>query len=370
MSKKFAVGICGSVTNPSKKYNPLIYCRSNEGKSLLWTLAHKPKNKTFINKELLKGLLLIEAVRIENGKCYINFPYFLKKDKKIIENVTKKYAIKLAEKIKQKKGRFSKLSKSVQYNKVSADKVLFIAVGCACLDWRGLSLFAEQDYLLEGPAKPGGNNYTLWGQEEIKGSLKELYWGSHNEECGKYTLTSFGDHETKKRDCFPDIFWNMVWDRNKFKESRFEDELYASFKDSLGTWGERIASELLDFKPSKETGVTKLLKKLFYIKNNKINIPILVKKDAPVIKEIKACMDELILDWAYDNYDDLRTELSAISPSRNGVDYRDTFLQIWHYVFGYTNKYLAREGIIFNPYAAGSDFKGYLPAVHENRLNL
>ena len=39
-------------------------------------------------------------------------------------------------------------------------------------------------------------------------SLRELYWGSHNEPWGDYTFTSFGDHDSERR-CLPDLLWRI-----------------------------------------------------------------------------------------------------------------------------------------------------------------
>ncbi|MCG2726245.1 MAG: hypothetical protein L6420_08360 [Elusimicrobia bacterium] len=370
MADNFSVGICGSVNNPNKKYDPMVYCRSEKGKALLYELASKSKNKKNIEADLLEGLMLVEAIRIVGDKCYINFPIFLNEDKRIIEKVVEKYAIKLASQICGKRKKLFKLSNELKYASVGAEKNLFLIIGCACLDWRCLDLFAKHDYLIFSPQKAGGNEYTLWGQEKKQGSLKEIYWGSHNKECGAYTFTTFGDHENIKRNAFPDIFWNMIWDRQKTFSNEFENELYAAFTENLDIWGEKIAKELLNYSPNTKNHIINLLKRLSYIKNDTINIPVFTETDARPVQEIESLIDELALQWAKENYDKLKNDLSEINPNKQGVDYKDTFSQIWHYVFGYTNKFLSREGLIFNPYCKDSDFRGYLPAVHVNNLGL
>ena len=370
MTDNFSVGICGSVDNPDKKYDPMIYCKSEKGKALLYELASKPKNKESIEPDLLEGLLLVEAIRIVGDKCYINFPIFLKEDKRIIEKVAEKHAAKLASQIRAKREQLFKLSDELEYALVGAEKNLFLIIGCACLDWRCLDLFAKHGYLIFSPKKAGGNEYTLWGQEKEEVRLKELYLGSHNEECGDYTFTTFGANESKKRNAFPDIFWNMVWDRQKTFSNEFENELYAAFTENLDIWGEKIAKELLNYSPNTKNSITNLFKRLSYIKNDKINIPVFTESDAGPVREIKLLIDEITLQWAKENYDNLKNDLSEINPNKQGVDYKDTFSQIWHYVFGYTNKFLSREGLIFNPYGKDSDFRGYLPAVHVNSLKL
>ena len=71
-----------------------------------------------------------------------------------------------------------------------------------------------------------------------------------------------------------------------------------------------------------------------------------------------------VLEWFAENYAELKSALADISPVRNRVSYPVAFDQIWHYIFGIANQKLVEAGLFADPYAPGTAFQGYVPAVY------
>lgn len=104
-----------------------------------------------------------------------------------------------------------------------------------------------------------------------------------------------------------------------------------------------------------EDGETKVTLKIPYFEHEDIGwIEKAMRTTAPAVKE-----------WLDENMDTIREDMQIIKPIKNGVPFEEVFIQIWHYIFGLTNKHLARKGFMFDTYSEGSDHKGYQPAVME-----
>jgi hypothetical protein len=361
---RLSIGITGSVTNPDQKYSPYTYCHSSEGMELIRQLCDEPVPAGKVEKELREGLELIEAIRVEGGKCYLNFPCFLKKDREILLRVSEAYTQTLTKLIAAQKEEFYRSAAGFYYNQVGAAKYLYFLIGCAALDWKGLALLEDKG-LTVVKTRAGANVYTLFGNEAEEGSMKELYWGSHNQYCGAYTLTTFGDHENPRHG-FPDIFFRLsYYSFEKLKKIQYHNELYQSFQQMLKDWGDTLLQSLIGSGPSLHRD---LLIKLNYLKDDMLNIPVLLVDDKPLVEQVLKKMTVIISEWLEVNYTNLKKDLRDITPLRFGVDYREVFIQVWHYLFAVTNKHLVRSGFFFNPYGPESDWQGYLPVIHVNEL--
>lgn len=362
-----AIGVCGSVTDPDPRLDPLTYCRTEEGRDFLHTLAISPGLATRKRRTILNDLLRVGAVRAWNGKAYLNFPLFLEKDQAVITRQAKRYGGELAAAIERKKTYFHELCRSLTYGAVP-QKNLFILAGCACLDWRCLELFRERGLLAYGTNGLGENRYSLWGKERTHGALKALYWGSHNMDCGDHILTSFGDHAALPRKCLPDMFWALAGSQSggimAWRGTRAREAL----ENRLRKWGGDIGRAMAS--GHARGNDVAFLEEIIYYRNGKPNIPVFLEQDKEVVRELKGEMDRIALNWATDNYSRLRRSLQGITPDQHGVPYAETFTQVWHYVFGHANRALAVRSVIFDTYGRNSDFRGFLPAVHEKALCL
>ncbi|TKJ30221.1 hypothetical protein CEE39_08435, partial [bacterium (candidate division B38) B3_B38] len=92
-------------------------------------------------------------------------------------------------------------------------------------------------------------------------------------------------------------------------------------------------------------------------------IPVFTEADQEMFQKIRGMVSEEILNWLQTYYDRIKEDLKDISAVRNRVNYGEVFNMLWHYFFGYTNKFLARSGLIYDTYSAPQGFTGFLPAV-------
>jgi hypothetical protein len=72
------------------------------------------------------------------------------------------------------------------------------------------------------------------------------------------------------------------------------------------------------------------------------------------------------LVWLRANYDAMKTQLTDLSPMRNGVPFALAFSEVWHAVFGYATRELAEDGFYANPRSAAASYPGYMPLVWQN----
>jgi hypothetical protein len=67
----------------------------------------------------------------------------------------------------------------------------------------------------------------------------------------------------------------------------------------------------------------------------------------------------------------LQADLRDLTSLQYGVPYEHLFTEVWHYLFGQTNRALVRSGHFADPYAADRVSKGIIPfAMHTDLLDL
>lgn len=388
--RKLHIAIVGSIANNDPQYNPFVICSPKEVKLLLLEMAESPMKREEIESRLsssktkMDDLLRLEIIRQEKDLFYINFPLFTQKDEEIIVKVTEKYSQHLKENILKKKDQIYGLLDKYQPSGVGKDKLAFIAVGCLDLDLGALSLLAENGYIVHRPEKPGGNHYVLNAEEVTDFSLKEIYWGCHSDSIDNAMFMTFGDHhQSTKRYGFPDILWGLGRNFSLNVPELYKRELMILFNDQTDNLMKEIVDVIcilknssLNFariKESSSIGKEKLkhvldfLTKINYVtvKNEiySLAIPVFGEADTAMLENIKNIVNGEILSWLDNYYEQMKIDLKDIRAVRNRVNYKETFNMLWHYFFGYTNKFLARSGFIYDTYKAPDVQKGYLPAV-------
>lgn len=359
-------------------------------KLLLLDIAESPMKKEEIESRLnssktnIDDLLRLEIIRQEGELFFINFPLFIAKDMPILREVSEKYSTLLAENILNKKKQIYDLLGSYQPSSVGKDKLSFIAVACLSLDLAGLSVLSENDYIASASEKPGGNRYTLNAQEITKFSLKEIYWGCHTELVNGILFMTFGDHhEETKRYGFPDILWRLRRSSTLKIPEFYKKEFQVLLNYQINNLIKNIGSILyilkesaLPFEKIKQSSsftetelkhILDFLIKINYItfKNDEYSllIPAFNKADEKMLKEVQLIVNKAIINWADSYYEQIKVDLKDLSAVRNKVNYKELFVQLWHYFFGYTNKLLPRAGFIYDTYQGPEGQKGYLPAV-------
>ncbi len=308
-----------------------------------------------VSSDVLEVFKSINALREQGNSCYLNFTCFLQEDVDYLNLKCDELGGSLAEKIRKETG--GQIPLAVRFDEVSYEKYLYFIIGCVCLDWHGLKILQDLDLILNPSAqrKSGYGSYCLYANENVESNIKELYWGSHNYNFGEFSFTTFGDHSSQRL-AFPDILI-INPSHDLFRKVYF---------NMIGYYMARIGNALIKKAPA-DGSMIEILTELKYLKDGKLNIPVLVSEDAKNIRRLTNIIDEIIKDWLAENSGNLKSIFSDLTPLKFGVDFKEVLIQTWHYVFGHANKHLSRIGYFFNPYSDDSDFSGYLPVVYESQ---
>jgi hypothetical protein len=364
---RIAISIAGHLESADPQLNPFVALSSDRVQRTLRALAERPCHLSNLEAGVLSDLVRIDAVRVDNGLCHINFPCLLLADLEAIENASLGPARDLADTVLKQAHDFRLIASRTQHAHVGTEKTLYFLLGCFGLDWFGLRLLGEQGLLSYLPQKPGGR-YVLYGQETGAGSCLVKLNSSNNSAMGDFAFTSFGNGGVRR--CFPELFWAL----RESGVSSFDDDLRHkltqafNLADDTESWARQVTDSLLA--RCRIDGVAALLEHLSYTQNGRLNVPVFVEQDQECLVAVRELLRDILASWARKHYNGIRTELVSISPSRNGVDFAETFSLVWHSVFGMSNAILATEGLIYNPQRPESPFMGYLPAVHSRRVRM
>jgi hypothetical protein len=397
--------ICGSA-GPNDQFNPFKVTRQDYGPEILFLLNSEPLGlrdlSTRLNMDaelaerLLGDLARIGAVEERNGKWSVSFAIFNKQDIRLIAKKTKRYALDLADEIAKKRREIEEiLARLSCARQVEMGKLAFAVVGCFMLDWKGLETLNQKGLTLCGKKKqPGDRNYVLLGREEgaMEGLLERVYWGSHSSNFGSITFTSFGDH-AGCRFAFPDLtgyFPSLTPQRGE--KTGLPDWLSAKTSEALGIfqvnsivdcgrlllllesegpWTLSQLSNKLAKKHEQVEGLLRLLTDAKYVSLDgeqiKLNYPVFTARDKGTIEAVWEVMSETVQQEALDCFESLGTELAEITPMKRGIDPREIYTDVWHWVFGQANRIMAERGFMFEP-TGGREGEGrYIAWVDEGR---
>ncbi len=364
---KFNLGITGKGKVPNKLYTA-------QGQKLIATLCAGGIEMAEIPKPYLRAFQVAGALRIEGKWCFLDFPCFLEQDLKLLNEKGNKLGKALAMEIRSKA---EDLAIQVKFNEICHKKYLFFLVGCVCLDWNGLKILQSANLIPNHQEQNRGKygNYTLYANENVSGNCKELYWGSHTFKLGGFNFTTFGDHY-HSRLAFPDLLFkgqrvqtlqNLFPNKNKLQRQLMH---FIFLRRLLFCRYMLDAGKLLFQQKTSPKTLEHLLYKLNYINDDKLNIPVITVEDRESVNEFIKAIRQIIEAWIKENYHAWEKDFMELTPVKQGVDYKEVLIQIWHYIFGYANKHLARSGYFFDPYGKASDFPGFLPAIHQAECNL
>lgn len=393
--RKLQIAIVGSIENNDPQYNPYVICSPKEVKLLLLEMAESPMKREEIESRLtssktkINDLLRLEIIRQEKDLFYINFPLFTQRDEEIIVKAAEKYSQHLKENILKKRDQTYDLLDKYQPSGIGKDKLAFIAVSCLSLDLGALDFLAENGYIIHRPEKPGGNHYVLNAEEVTDFSLKEIYWGCHSDSIDNVMFMTFGDHhQSTRRYGFPDILWGLGRGFSLNVPELYKRELLILFNDQTDNLMKEIVDVICILKnsslnlgkiqESSSSGEEKLkhildfLTKINYVTVKdevySLAIPVFGEADKAMLEDIKEIVNGEISSWLDSCYEQIKIDLRDISAVKNRVNYKETFNMLWHYFFGYTNKFLAHSGFIYDTYQAPDVQRGYLPAVLINKF--
>lgn len=371
MEKKVNTWICGNA-GPMDNYNPFKITQEGITPEILYILNKGPLTVSQISRVITKdeasvektinSLLKINAVRMEDGKCWVDFSIFSEEDQKIVFNIGEEYGKQLAYKLLENKKEFSDLANKIQCaNYIEKDKIIFALVGCFALDWYCLEELEKNNFLRRHKKQPGKRDYILQGEESSDINVHKLYWGSHNMDAGKYTFTSFGDH-AGPRSSLPDILWQAS--SAVSKQIKGDPDLRETFANILSLYGENLLSDcgkLLELLATdveigsmkNRSALLNFLKRLEYIsqegKHYKVKIPVFLPTDENIISKINKRTSKIVCDFLDQNYLEIKNALSKIRPVLNKIPFEEGFVDVWHNIFGHCNMFLAKEGFMYDP---------------------
>lgn len=329
-------------------------------------------------------------VRRRGDSYQINFYLMTKADELKVRQVTEAHARSLAAAFLGRRQEIEAAIQPYQVKGVEEKVATYILIGCFVLDWDGLSITAEKGYRSEAATRPNGDRFTPWAREKSDLTLKGLFWGSHNDYEPDVVFTSFGDHFAVPRLALPDLL-SQVPSRAiqgemslalKRPLSRVIGQSLKVTSQRLGHMmlllrdGEKGLDELaqtVGLKANEATDLLALLVELGYVEQEggryHTRVPVFTERDRGMVQRVLRIGRQVMDEWLTANFDQIKAELSEISPVRFGVPYDQGFTQIWHYIFGSANRQLVEAGFLVNPYSEGRRYKGFVPVVWHPSLD-
>jgi hypothetical protein len=359
------------------------------------SLAQKPRKKEFLVSSLaeteisLSDLEHIGLVREEDGFYEVNFTLLTAEDQQRVVKVSEKYASKLAGVYVAKRAEFEAILD--KFDGMDRPSVSYVLLGCFSLDWDGLELAYRLGFAAEAPSRATRDKYLVWALEKRTDfSIKGIYWGSHNQCYGDLVLTSFGDHHSLPRNGLPDLLWRMQSKTPELDKKDPLGKLLKSFgeqpSEKIGGWVGTAMTALRENRQrleqlSDRTGLDhdqtmKLVEVLIdiqYVREEEgryiAAIPVFAKRDRLAVAEFLSLSRSILEPWLKRNYETIEQDLGEITPLKYGVPYDEVFSQVWHYIFGITNRQLVETGFFADPYAPDRTYPGFLPAVWHSALH-
>ncbi|HET9445981.1 MAG TPA: hypothetical protein VFO35_06970, partial [Steroidobacteraceae bacterium] len=85
--------------------------------------------------------------------------------------------------------------------------------------------------------------------------------------------------------------------------------------------------------------------------------------DRAMLEEARQLGREILTAWLTSNYGRIKRDLSGLDVSKAGVEFTQTFSEVWHFIFGAATKDLALRGFYTNPRDANRRHVGFVPVV-------
>lgn len=357
-----------------------------EVQQLLLEIADSPRRPEYAAAALQgcgvspRDLEDLGLVRQERGDYVLGFTLLTRADMESVREVGEESARSLAEDVLARRGEIEAALNRYDAAGIDPAAVAFILLGCFSLDWDGLTLAGDKGFAATAPEE----GYIPWAQERGGPSLRGLYWGSHNEYLPDVVVTSFGDHFSLPRQALPDSVWRLelVLSDTEMAEpvrSKLVPAAQQALNGMMGDAGRIVLAlreggktldELVQALGTTSEDAEPLLELLLELDyavaegdTYRATIPVLTAGDLPMAQELRRVGESIVDRWLTANYRQLEEKLSDTSPVRFGVDFAETFTQIWHHIFGGANARLVGTGLFANPYAEERRYKGFIPCV-------
>lgn len=388
---KLKVGICGTLSpDTPREKNPLPALRDERVQDFILQLNRAPTSKKEIISECpsvgkqVEHLLRLGVLREKAGKIWVNFTLFNAEDQRLVRAVAEEHAEQFAGDLMQKKSVLWDILAKHRNPFADLSQMAYAAVGCYFLDLAALHIAGQRHQMSFQKKQPGGNRYTLWAEESGSLCLKAVYWGCHSLQTGEFVFQTFGDHHHEtQRKALPDILYRQP--DVDFPGSKIYKSLLFEHRQSLAEEIGRILSEAADGPVSMDDvgqihGVpaerfekmVNLLSFMGYLCVEEGTVtattPYFGTPDIPVLEGVFTECIPVFNRWCDENLHQIEQQLQRLRPLQNGVPFDEVFIQVWHHIFGLTNKELAKRGLIYDTYSGDSLHTGYLPMVCESAV--
>jgi hypothetical protein len=265
----------------------------------------------------------------------------------------------------------------------------FVTVAGFTLNWDGLRIGTELGMRAQPVIKRNGDRYILYSKENgPRSDVTGFYWGSHSSNLvGNVRLTTFGDAPSQPRiGGLPDIYFGVTDGVETFKQypalvAATTAQINAVFDEVLSLEGAimlalkdqpRTIQELTHLTDGSATHVSQAIAVLVaagYLRDmdaqNRYSTAVLVltEADRAMLDEARQFGRDILTEWLTSNYGRIKQDLSGLDVSKAGVDFTQTFSEVWHFIFGAATKELALRGFYANPRGSNRRHVGFVPVV-------
>jgi DNA-binding MarR family transcriptional regulator len=265
----------------------------------------------------------------------------------------------------------------------------FVTVAGFTLNWDGLRIGTELGMRAQPVVKPNGDRYLLYSKENgPRSDVMGFYWGSHSSNpVSNVRLTTFGDAPSQPRiGGLPDIYFGVTDGIATFKQHpalvaatttqinsvfdevlRLDGAIMLALKDQP-----RTIEELAHLTGGSSAHVSQAIDVLVaagYLrdmdaqKRYSTAVLVLTEADRALLDEARQLGRDILTAWLTSNYGKIKQDLSGLDVSKAGVDFTQTFSEVWHFVFGSATKELALRGFYTNPRDSNRTHVGFVPVV-------
>jgi hypothetical protein len=309
-------------------------------------------------------------------------------DQRAIYAAGQRYGGSLADAFAAAATRYEQIFARYRRAELRAD-LAFVTVAGYTLNWDGLRIGNELGMRAQPLTKPNGDRYLLYSKEVgPRTDATGFYWGSHSSNpIGNIRLTTFGDAPSQPRiGGLPDIYFGVTDGIDAFKNhpalvAAATTQINSVFDEVLRLDGAimlalrdqpKTIPELAQLTGSSATHVSQAIDVLLashYVREKDAQqrysaaVLVLSEADRAMLDEARKLGREILTAWLTSNYSKIKSDLSGLDVSRAGIDFTQTFSEVWHFVFGYATKQLAQRGFYTNPREPGRAHVGFVPVV-------
>ena len=336
----------------------------------------------------LDDLLRLDLLRKDHDVYRLNYLLLTVADQETIYRVTARLGASLADAFRAHQAEFDAIASHYKTAELRR-QLMFDLIAGAALNWGGLALTTELGYRIQPPRHPNGSVYFVHSAEaRAHLDFQGLYLDSETAPGSQLTFSTFGDDSPRLRG-MPDVFEGVetateAWRKTPDVYAALQSEYLALILlavDDAGQVMNAIANgadtdaslaKTLSLPEERRKGIVNLLTAIGYLTASNghysFGVPVLLETDKPLVDATLHLSREIMTTWLQQNYPSMQSELSGLSPMRNGVPFSLAFSEVWHYTFGFAAKSLAERGFYANPHAPGNRYEGYVPLVWANSV--